>query len=109
MERYKFRGAVTRMFDDVDVFVAPVFWKGTPTWTEVREAIAQDFNTVGKFTTPFNATGTPTVTLPCGFTADSRPVAFQLAGAHGSEALLLRVAHAYQQATDWLTRRPPGY
>jgi amidase len=109
MERYKFRGAVTRFFDDVDVFVAPVFWKGTPTWSQVREAIAQDFNTVGKFTTPFNATGTPTVTLPCGFTSDGRPVAFQLAGAHGSEALLLRVAHAYQQATDWHTRRPPGY
>ncbi|WP_158818934.1 amidase [Methylocapsa sp. S129] len=109
IERYKFRGAVTRMFDDIDVFVMPVFRKGTPTWTEVREAVAEDFNIIGKFTSPFNATGIPTVTLPCGFTDDGRPVAFQLAGAHGSEALLLRVAHAYQQATDWHTRRPPGY
>jgi len=109
IERQKFRGAVLRLFDDVDVFVMPVFWKGTPTWTEVREAIAVDFNIIGKFTTPFNATGSPTVTLPCGFTSDGRPVAFQLAGAPGSEALLLRVAHAYQQATDWHTRRPPRY
>ena len=70
--------------------------------------MAEDFNILGKFTTPFNATGTPTVTLPCGFTPDGRPIAFQLAGANGSEALLLRVAHAYQQVTDWHTRRPPG-
>jgi amidase len=75
---------------------------------EVRAAVAKDFNIIGKFTAPFNATGTPTVTLPCGFTDDGRPVAFQLAGAHGAEAKLLRVAHAYQQITDWHTRRPPA-
>ncbi len=106
IERYRFRGAVTRMFDDIDVFVMPVFRTGTPTWEEVREAVANDFNIIGKFTAPFNATGTPTVTLPCGYTDDGRPVGFQLAGAHGSEALLLQVAHAYQQATDWHIRRP---
>ena len=109
IERYKFRGAVARMFDDIEVFVMPVFRKGTPTWSEVRQAVAEDFNIIGKFTAPFNATGTPTVTLPCGFTDDGRPVAFQLAGPHGSDALLLRVAHAYQQATGWHTRRPPGF
>ena len=109
IERYKFRGAVTRMFDDIDVFVMPVFRTGTPTWAEVREAVADDFNIIGKFTSPFNATGTPTITLPCGTTDDGRPVGFQLAGAHGSEALLLRVAHAYQQATIWHVRRPPGF
>jgi amidase len=108
IERFKFRGEVARMFDEIEMFVMPVFGKGTPTWKEVREAVAVDFNIIGKFTSPFNATGTPTVTLPCGFTADGRPVAFQLAGPHGSEAQLLRVAHAYQQATDWHTRRPPA-
>jgi amidase len=109
IERRKFRGAVIRMFEDVDVFLMPVFKLGTPTWTEVRAAVAKNFNTIGKFTSPFNATGTPTVTLPCGYTADGRPVGMQLAGAPGSEALLLKVAHAYQQATDWHTRRPPGF
>ena len=109
IERYKFRGAVLSLFEDIDVFVMPVFRTGTPTWSEVRAAVAEDFSIIGKFTSPFNATGTPTVTLPCGYTDDGRPVAFQLAGAPGSEAMLLRVAHAYQQATDWHTRRPPGY
>jgi amidase len=109
IERRKFRGAVMRMFDDIDIFIMPVFKLGTPTWAELRAQVAESFNNIGKFTSPFNATGTPTVTLPVGYTDDGRPVAMQLAGAPGSEALLLKVAHAYQQATDWHTRRPPGF
>lgn len=108
IERAKFKGAVLAMFRDIDIFVMPVFPHGTPTWSEMRELVAESFTLIGKFTSPFNATGTPTVTLPCGMTGDGRPVAMQLAGAPGSEALLLKVAHAYQQATDWHTRRPPG-
>jgi len=109
IERQKFRGAVVAMFEEIDVFIMPVFRTGTPTWSEVRAAVAEDFSIIGKFTSPFNATGIPTVTLPCGYTEDGRPVAFQLAGTHGSEAMLLKVAHAFQQATDWHTKRPPGF
>jgi amidase len=109
IERRKFRGAVIHMFDDIDIFVMPVFKLGTPTWSEMRAQVAESFDLIGKFTSPINATGTPTVTLPVGFTDDGRPVAMQLCGAPGSEALLLKVAHAYQQATDWHTRRPPGF
>jgi amidase len=108
IERRKFRGAVIRMFDDIEVFIMPVFKLGTPTWSEMRAQVAESFDLIGKFTSPINATGTPTVTLPVGYTDDGRPVAMQLCGAPGSEALLLKVAHAYQQATDWHTRRPPG-
>jgi amidase len=109
IERQKFRGAVARMFTGIDMMVIPVFKKGTPTWNEVRQIVANDMNTLMKFTTPFNITGSPTVTLPCGYTDDNRPVAFQLVGPHGSEASLLKVAHAYQQVTDFHTRRPAGF
>jgi amidase len=109
IERQKFRGQVNKLFDGVEIVVIPVFKKGTPTWTEVRQTVADDMNALMRFTSPFNATGTPTVTLPCGYTDDGRPVAFQLAGGNGSEALLLKVAHAYQQVTDFHTRRPPGF
>lgn len=109
IERRKFRGAVIRMFDDIDIFVMPVFKLGTPTWSEMRAQVAESFDLIGKFTSPINATGTPTLTLPVGFTDDGRPVAMQLCGAPGSEAMLLKVAHAYQMATDWHTRRPPGF
>jgi amidase len=108
IERQKFRGAIVKMFSDIDAFVMPVFWKGAPTWAEMREIAAGDFNIIGNFSTPFNAAGVPTITLPCGYSDDGRPVAFQLAGAHGSEQTLLRIAHAYQQVTDWHRGALPG-
>ncbi len=52
-------------------------------------------------TGPFNATGLPAISLPCGFDADGLPVGLQLAGRPFDEALVLRAAHAYEQATDW--------
>ncbi|TGS85025.1 amidase [Mesorhizobium sp. M3A.F.Ca.ET.174.01.1.1] len=109
IERQKYRGKMRKLFEDIDLVVIPVFRKGTPTWKEVRDTMANDMNALMRFTSPFNATGNPTVTLPCGYTDDSRPVAFQLVGPHGSEAILLKVAHAYQQVTDYHTRRPAGY
>jgi amidase len=107
--RHQFKGAVLSLFDQIDILVVPVFRNGTPTWTEAREAFANDMTGFMRFTVPFNASGHPTVTLPCGYTQDGRPVAFQLVGQHGSEAMLLKAAHAYQQVTDFHLRRPPGF
>jgi amidase len=60
-----------------------------------------------RFTVPFDLTGSPTITLPCGFSADGLPLSFQLVGPHLSEDLLCRAGHAFQQATDWHRRHPP--
>jgi aspartyl-tRNA(Asn)/glutamyl-tRNA(Gln) amidotransferase subunit A len=46
--------------------------------------------------------------VPCGFTAASLPVGLQVVGRPFEEALLVRVGHAYEQATDWHRRLPPG-
>lgn len=48
------------------------------------------------------------INLPCGFDADHLPIGLQLLGPAFGEATLLRAAHAYQQATDWHTQRPPN-
>jgi len=56
---------------------------------------------------PFNLTGQPTVAVPCGFTKGGLPLGFQLSGRAFEETTVLRLGHAYQQATDWHTRRPP--
>jgi aspartyl-tRNA(Asn)/glutamyl-tRNA(Gln) amidotransferase subunit A len=56
---------------------------------------------------PFNITGLPALALPCGFSSTGLPLSLQLSGRAFEEALVLRVGHAYEQATDWHTRRPP--
>ena len=58
-------------------------------------------------TRPHNMAGLPAISLPCGFTAEGLPVGMQLGGRALDEATVLRAAHAYEQATDWHTRRPP--
>jgi len=59
------------------------------------------------FTAPFNVANTPALSINCGFTSKNLPVGFQIAGKPFDEGTLFRVAHAYEQATDWHTRRPP--
>jgi aspartyl-tRNA(Asn)/glutamyl-tRNA(Gln) amidotransferase subunit A len=59
-----------------------------------------------RFTYPFNLTGWPALSIPCGFDRNGLPIGLQLAARPWREALLFRVGHAYQQATDWHQRRP---
>jgi Asp-tRNA(Asn)/Glu-tRNA(Gln) amidotransferase A subunit family amidase len=48
----------------------------------------------------------PTISVPCGFTQSGLPIGMQITGASGDEATILRLAHAYQLATDLHKRRP---
>ena len=59
-----------------------------------------------RLTRPFNICGIPTISVPCGFSLAGMPIGLQLAGRPFDEATVLRVAHAYEQATDWHDRRP---
>jgi aspartyl-tRNA(Asn)/glutamyl-tRNA(Gln) amidotransferase subunit A len=58
-------------------------------------------------TIPFSAAGLPAISVPCGFDPNGLPIGLQIAGPRFDDALVLRIAHAYQQATDWHERRPP--
>jgi len=59
-----------------------------------------------RLTRPFNFTGHPACSVPCGFTPGRLPIGMQIVGRAFDEATVLRVADAYQRATDWHTRRP---
>src|SRR5205085_5043307 len=61
------------------------------------------------YTIPINLAGLPGLSIPCGFGARGRPVGLQIVGNHFDEARMLAVGHAYQQATDWHRRPPPGF
>jgi Asp-tRNA(Asn)/Glu-tRNA(Gln) amidotransferase A subunit family amidase len=64
-------------------------------------------NSLIQLTRPFNFSGHPACAVPCGFTAEGLPIGMQLVGRPFDEATVLRVADAYQRATDWHRRRPP--
>jgi amidase len=54
-----------------------------------------------------SATAGPAISVPAGFTADGLPVGIQIVGARGHDAGVLRLAHAFEQATGVGRRRPP--
>ena len=55
---------------------------------------------------PFNTFGIPAVSIPCGFSASGLPIGLMIAGPRFSEGRVLALAHAYEKATQWHTRRP---
>src|SRR5215813_14991909 len=75
---------------------------------------APPIDAVGKFATferplltmPFNVTGSPAMSVCCGYTDSGLPLSFQIVGKRFDDATVLRLAHAYEQATPWRDRRP---
>lgn len=92
------------VFSDVDLLAMPT----TPIAAHPIEdsELSTTFNLI-RLTNPLNFLAVPAISLPCGFTAAGLPIGLQLAGRWFDEATVLRAAHAYEQSTDWHTRRPP--
>jgi aspartyl-tRNA(Asn)/glutamyl-tRNA(Gln) amidotransferase subunit A len=57
-------------------------------------------------TLPINIAGLPAISVPAGF-ADGLPIGMQIIGKPFDEETILRIAFAYEQSTDWHTRKPP--
>jgi aspartyl-tRNA(Asn)/glutamyl-tRNA(Gln) amidotransferase subunit A len=57
-------------------------------------------------TIAFNVTGSPAMSVCCGYTEGGLPLSFQIVGKRFDDATVLRLAHAYEQATPWRGRRP---
>jgi aspartyl-tRNA(Asn)/glutamyl-tRNA(Gln) amidotransferase subunit A len=94
----------TKVFEEVDVLVGPT----CPTTAfkigdKVDDPLAMYLNDV--YTVPANLAGIPGISIPCGF-IDGLPAGLQILGKHFDEATILRVAHAYQLATEWHLARP---
>jgi aspartyl-tRNA(Asn)/glutamyl-tRNA(Gln) amidotransferase subunit A len=104
------REFVGEVFADVDAVLAPTIPEPAPALAAVTAGPADEVvRRMGRFsrlTRPFNVLGLPVVALPCGAATDGRPLSLQIAGRPFDEATILRLAHAYEQATHWHRRRP---
>jgi aspartyl-tRNA(Asn)/glutamyl-tRNA(Gln) amidotransferase subunit A len=98
------------VLEQVDVLVTPTLpITATPLGQEtitVRGIEQTVFAALLRNTEPFDLTGQPALALPCGFSGEGLPISMQVAGRPFDEATVLRVGHAYQQATDWHRRYP---
>jgi aspartyl-tRNA(Asn)/glutamyl-tRNA(Gln) amidotransferase subunit A len=95
-----------RLFKQVDVIIVPTTPMAAPRLDNPVE-LDRARMSLSWFTAPFNMAGLPAISIPCGFTSDGLPIGLQLVAAPWKEANLLRAAYAYEQTTEWHTRRPP--
>ena len=74
---------------------------------DIRGETDSVFGAILRNTEPFDLTGLPALVVPCGIASDGMPMSLQIAGRPFDEAGLFKIGHAFQQASDWHTRRPP--
>ena len=88
-----------------DVIMGPV--APTPAWRlgEKSDDPVQMY-LADIYTLSLNLAGLPGMSVPCGFSADQRPIGLQIIGNYFDEARLLQIAHAFQSVTDWHQRKP---
>jgi len=72
------------------------------------KAVAPGNPGAGNLNSPgaFDVYGVPAITVPCGFTNSGLPIGLEISAAPFAESTMLALAHAYEQATEWHTRRP---
>jgi aspartyl-tRNA(Asn)/glutamyl-tRNA(Gln) amidotransferase subunit A len=109
-ERRIFSSTIRAAMQPVNALILPTL----PIPAITVEQIDQEINIDGvlekstsallRLTRAFNLSGLPAISLPCGFTANNLPIGLQLVGKPFEEAMILRIAHAYQQLTDWHRR-----
>ncbi|MGK7873492.1 MAG: Asp-tRNA(Asn)/Glu-tRNA(Gln) amidotransferase subunit GatA [Xenococcaceae cyanobacterium] len=93
-------------FENVDVLICPTspttaFKAGEKT-SDPLSMYLSDLMTI-----PVNLAGLPGLSIPCGFDGQGLPIGMQLIGNVLREDLLFQVAYAYEQSTNWHTKKPP--
>ena len=94
-----------KAFDTCDAIVCPV----APTAAfkigeNVDDPLTMYLSDI--FTLSANLAGIPGMSIPCGFSADGLPVGLQIMGNHFDEEMIFKVAHAFEQATEFHKQKP---
>ncbi len=101
---------IAEVFGTVDALLLPIIPEPAPALGDVTTGSADDVNArmarFARFARFVNGLGTPALAVPCGFSADGLPLAFQLLARPFADAVVLRLGAAYEAQTSWARRRP---
>jgi aspartyl-tRNA(Asn)/glutamyl-tRNA(Gln) amidotransferase subunit A len=102
----EFRAAAERVFEQVDVVITPTTPVVAPKLADLEALAIPDVRPFEmkyllRNTAPFSSLYWPSTSVPCGFTSDGLPVGMQISSRPNSDSTTLRLAHAYEQATEW--------
>ena len=94
-----------KVFGDFDCIVAPT----SPTCAfkigeRVQDPLKMYLSDI--YTISVNLAGIPAISIPCGFTKKGLPVGLQIMAKAFNEEMLFRVAHTFEQNTDWHKLKP---
>ena len=107
----RLRRAVGSVFSTVDLLITPT----TPILPATIQEAADSPNVPAaggvapslRNTQPFDVYGLPSISVPCGFSRGGLPIGLEISGPRLGEPVVLALAQAYEQATEWRRRRPP--
>jgi aspartyl-tRNA(Asn)/glutamyl-tRNA(Gln) amidotransferase subunit A len=107
--RVDFRARLTRRLEQVDAFLAPTTQIAAPSVADAgssREAYAAFGLKLHRNSGIGNYFNLCAISVPCGFTSGGLPIGLMIHARPFQEDVVLRVAYAYEQATDWHARHP---
>lgn len=94
-----------RLFERYDLLLMPTAPTTAPHLCDCFGDAMKRYN-ADCYTVPASLAGLPALTLPCGFGVDGMPIGAQLIGPAFADARVLAAGYAYQQETDYHTKRP---
>ena len=96
---------IDAVFDEVDVLLTATVPVLAPLIEDMK--LTSIFASRGGMNMAFSVSGGPAVAICCGFSDAGLPLSLQIAGRPFDDGLVLKLAHAYEQATPWRDHRPP--
>jgi amidase len=104
--------AVRKFFEKYDFMIAPasqVFpFDATVHWPNEVGGVAMDtYHRWMQVMIPISMSGCPALSVPAGLNQCGLPMGIQIVGPNHAEMACMQLAHAYDQATNWVTKRPP--
>ena len=102
--RLQMIAAVEDVFRDVDVLICA---SSMDPASRIEDAAETSRTYPRQARTPFNVTGHPALAMMAGLSGNGLPLSVQFVGRYFDDAMVLRVAAAYERGTEWSKRRPP--